>query len=242
ARSASVRANGETVSTRVEEVLAEIEDETGERTYNLPKRREFRVEAKFMLDGPIPDGDLDLSDLGPAVEPADSTTLTPAERDLVLAIQDGFPIVSDPYEAIARDLDADPDWVRGTIKRFDQEGKIRRVGVIPNHYALGYTENGMTVWNVPDDLVSEVGPAIASLPFVTHCYERPRHEGVWPYNFFAMTHGRSEAESRERIERVEERMGEFWDVGEDDWDTLFSTRILKKTGIRLDERAAANTE
>jgi hypothetical protein len=34
----------------------------------------------------------------------------------------------------------------------------------------------------------------------------------------------------------------FWDVGEDDWDTLFSTRILKKTGIRLAERADANTE
>jgi siroheme decarboxylase len=228
--------------SRVEEVLAEIEEETGQETYNLPKQREFRVEAKFMLDGPIPEGDIDLSDLGPDVEPTGRGTLSPAERDLVLAIQDGFPIVADPYEAIAAELSMDPDWVRETIKRFDQEGKIRRVGVIPNHYALGYTENGMTVWDVPDDLVGEVGPAIASLSFVTHCYERPRHEGVWPYNFFAMTHGRSEAESEDRIERVRDRMSEFWDVGEDDWDTLFSTRILKKTGIRLEERAEANTE
>jgi len=129
-----------------------------------------------------------------------------------------------------------------TLKRFVAEGKIRRVGVVPNHYALGYTENGMTVWNVPDELVGEVGPAVASLDFVTHCYERPRHEGVWPYNFFAMTHGRGEAESESRIGEVRETMEEFWDVGEEDWDTLFSTRILKKTGIRLDERAEANTE
>ncbi len=243
--------------SRVDDVLAAIEKETGQETYNLPKRREFRVEAKFMLDGPVPEGDVDLSDLGPDVEPTDNASLTPDERDLVLAIQDGFPIVADPYRAIAEELGVDPEWVRATIKRFDCEGKVRRVGAIPNHYALGYTENGMTVWNVPDGLVSEVGPAIASLPFVTHCYERPRHEGVWPYNFFAMTHGRSEAESEERIERVRERMAEFWDVdrepasahwtesgdvGEDDWDTLFSTRILKKTGIRLDERADANTE
>jgi hypothetical protein len=56
-----------------------------------------------------------------------------------------------------------------------------------------------------------------------------------------MTHGRSEEESRERVEQVRERMAEYWDVSEDDWDTLFSTRILKKTGIRLDERADANT-
>jgi hypothetical protein len=57
-----------------------------------------------------------------------------------------------------------------------------------------------------------------------------------------MTHGRGEAESESRIGEVRETMEEFWDVGEEDWDTLFSTRILKKTGIRLDERAEANTE
>jgi DNA-binding Lrp family transcriptional regulator len=132
--------------------------------------------------------------------------------------------------------------VRATIQRFDLEGKVRRVGVVPNHYALGYTENGMTVWDVPDDVVDEVGPAIADLSFVTHCYRRPRHEGVWPYNFFAMTHGRTEAESERRIAAVRDRMADFWDVGDDDWDTLFSTRILKKTGIRLDERASANVD
>ena len=143
---------------------------------------------------------------------------------------------------MAAELGVDTEWVTSTIKRFNEEGKVRRVGVIPNHYSLGYTENGMTVWNVPDDLVSEVGPEVASLDFVTHCYRRPRHEGVWPYNFFAMTHGRSEAESQQRIQQVKETMESFWDVADDDWDTLFSTQILKKTGIRLDERADANTE
>ncbi|WP_336036442.1 Lrp/AsnC family transcriptional regulator [Halobacterium yunchengense] len=226
---------------RVPEVLSAIEDETGQETYNLPKQREFRVEAKFLVDGPVPEGDVDLSHLGPTPEPTDRGTLTPAERDLVLAVQDGLPIVETPYEAVADEIGADVDWVVETLRRFNEEGKVRRVGVIPNHYALGYTENGMTVWDVPDDVVADVGPAVASLDFVTHCYERPRHDGVWPYNFFAMTHGRSEAESRERIERVREVMAEYWDVGDDDWDTLFSTRILKKTGIRLAERADANT-
>jgi DNA-binding Lrp family transcriptional regulator len=150
-------------------------------------------------------------------------------------------VTATPYRDVAEALGVEVDWVLATLKRFVNEGKIRRVGVVPNHYALGYTENGMTVWNVPDELVDEVGPAVASLEFVTHCYQRPRHEGVWPYNFFAMTHGRSEEESAKRVEQVRERMAEYWDVGEVDWDTLFSTRILKKTGIRLDERADANT-
>ena len=226
----------------VDRVLADIEAETGRETYNLPKQREFRVEAKFPLDGPVPDGDVDCSGLGPDVEPVDRDTLTPAERDLVVEIQDGLPVTETPYADVAAGLDADPGWVRRTIKRFDAEGKVRRVGVVPNHYALGYTENGMTVWDVPDDIVDEVGPAVASLEFVTHCYQRPRHEGVWPYNFFAMTHGRSEAESQRRIEEVRATMDGYWDVSEGDWDTLFSTEILKKTGIRMAERADANTE
>ncbi|RXK51674.1 siroheme decarboxylase subunit beta [Halorientalis pallida] len=225
----------------VEETLSAIEADTGQETYNLPKQQEFRVEAKFLLDGPIPEGDVDLSDLGPEVTPTDRTSLTPAELDLVLEIQDGLPISPTPYHDVAEAVGEDVEWVLSTIKRFNQEGKVRRVGVIPNHYALGYTENGMTVWDVPDEVVDEVGPAVASLDFVTHCYERPRHEGVWPYNFFAMTHGRSEAESAERVEQVREKMTEFWDVADADWDTLFSTRILKKTGIRMDERAKANT-
>jgi DNA-binding Lrp family transcriptional regulator len=229
-------------SEDVEQVLADIEDETGQETYNLPKIQEFRVEAKFLLDGPISNGDLDCSQLGPAVEPTDEETLTPAERDLVIELQGGLPLTATPYRDVAESVDADVEWTLETIKRFDAEGKIRRIGVVPNHYALGYTENGMTVWNVPDDLVSNVGPAIADLDFVTHCYERPRHTGVWPYNFFAMTHGRSNAESEHRIEQVKNRMNDFFEVSADDWDTLFSTRILKKTGIRMDERAAANTD
>ncbi|ELY67936.1 siroheme decarboxylase subunit beta [Natrinema versiforme] len=232
---------------RVAEVLAEIEDETGQETYNLPKRREFRVEAKFYVDGPLDGGGdieaagVDCSVLGPDVEPTDATTLSPAERDLVLEIQDGFPPTETPYADIADAIGREVEWVLETVKRFEREGKIRRIGVVPNHYALGYTENGMTVWNVPDEVVPEVGPEIAALPFVTHCYQRPRHEGVWPYNFFAMTHGRSEEESRQRVEQVRERMEEYWNVTPDDWDTLHSTQILKKTGIRMAARADANT-
>jgi DNA-binding Lrp family transcriptional regulator len=228
-------------SDAVDRVLEGIERETGQPTYNLPKRREFRVEAKFLLDGPIPDGDVDLSDLGPTIEPTESDTLTPDERNLVVEIQEGLPVTATPYADVANALGVDTEWVLRTVKRFNAEGKIRRVGVVPNHYALGYTENGMTVWNVPDEKLDAVGPEVAALDFVTHCYERPRHERVWPYNFFAMTHGRSKAESDRRIQQVTAVMDEHWDVGEDDWDTLFSTQILKKTGIRLDERAEANT-
>jgi DNA-binding Lrp family transcriptional regulator len=226
----------------VADVLADIEAETGQETYNLPKQQEFRVEAKFYVDGPLEDDPVDLSGLGPDVTPVDRETLTPEERDLVVEIQDGLPVTATPYADVADALGVDTEWVLRTVRRFEREEKVRRIGVVPNHYSLGYTENGMTVWDVPDELVETVGPAVASLEFVTHCYERPRHEGVWPYNFFAMTHGRTEAESDRRIQQVRETMAEYYDVDEAAWDSLFSTEILKKTGIRLGARADANTE
>jgi DNA-binding Lrp family transcriptional regulator len=229
---------------RVADVLAEITSETGQETYNMPKQREFHVGAKFPVEGPLEhrEGGLDLSGLGPDVEPTAVTSLTPRERDLVVEIQGGLPLSRTPYRDVAESIDEDLNWVLETVKRFDVEGKVRRVGAVPNHYALGYSENGMTVWDVPDDVVEEVGPAIAEFGFVTHCYRRPRHDGVWPYNFFAMTHGRSEDESDRRIRQVRDRMAEYWDVTDGDWDTLFSTQILKKTGIRMEERADANTD
>lgn len=228
-------------ANQVETVLNKIEQETGQETYNMPKQQEFRVEAKFLVDGPIPNGDIDCSDVGPTPAPIGRRALTPAERDLIVEIQGGLPITETPYHDVADAIEMSPSWVVETIARFNAEGKIRRVGVVPNHYSLGYTENGMTVWDVPDAQLETVGPAVASLPFVTHCYHRPRHDDVWSYNFFAMTHGRSVEESERRIQTIRETMNEHWEVTDDDWDSLFSTQILKKTGIRLDERATANT-
>ena len=96
---------------RVDDVLAEIEDDTGQETYNLPKQQEFRVEAKFLVDGPISDGDVDLSELGPNVTPTDNTSLTPAELDLVLEIQGGLPLTATPYGDVAEAIGQDVEWV-----------------------------------------------------------------------------------------------------------------------------------
>ena len=235
---------------RVEEVLAEIEAETGQPTYNLPKLQEFRVSAHFPIEGPLEGEGIDLTDLGAGAEfqeaPADGADgndadgLTADELDLIAAVQDGLPLTRTPYADVAEGLDLPAEWVRETIARFVAEGKIRRIGVVPNHYALGYSENGMTVWDVPSEDVERVGETVAALPYVTHCYERPRHDDVWPYNLFAMTHGRSEEESEARIEEVRETIADMTEVRQ--WDTLFSTEILKKTGINVAERAAKDAE
>lgn len=227
-------------SDRIEGVLDDIGGETGLDTYDLPKLREFELEALFPVEGPLSEGGIELSHLGPDVTAGGRDALCPRERDLVVELQGGFPLTPTPYADLADAVGVSTEWVLRTVQRFLAEGRFRRVGVVPNHYALGYTENPMTVWDVPDGDVEAVGRAVASLPFVTHCYERPRHDGVWPYNLFAMVHGRSREEASERVGRVREAV--FERAGPVDSDRVDSTRILKKTGLRLAERATANTE
>jgi DNA-binding Lrp family transcriptional regulator len=108
-------------------------------------------------------------------------------------------------------------------------GIIRRIAAVPNHYAIGVRANGMSVWNVADEAIVVAGPRIGSLGFVSHCYRRPRCPPAWPYNLFAMVHGATRAEVSERVERIAELLGSDCHGHE----VLFSTRILKKTGLRL---------
>jgi DNA-binding Lrp family transcriptional regulator len=110
-----------------------------------------------------------------------------------------------------------------------QSGVIRRIGLVPNHYALGYRANGMSVWNVPDERIEELGRKIGELEFVSHCYQRPRHLPDWPYNLFAMVHGRSRAEVDTKVCTIA-RLLRPYNHGH---TVLYSTRILKKTGLRL---------
>ncbi len=151
------------------------------------------------------------------------------DRRLIAATQAGLPLVSEPYRTIAQSLGLEESAVRTRLKQLLILGAIRRVGVIPNHYALGVVANGMSVWDVPDRSVAVIGDRLGALDFVTHCYERQRHPPLWPYNLFAMVHGRSRTEVREKVAEMALLIGPELRAHE----VLFSTRILKKTGLRV---------
>ncbi|MET1415390.1 Lrp/AsnC family transcriptional regulator [Roseibium sp. HPY-6] len=156
-------------------------------------------------------------------------TLDPKDRAIIEATQAGLPLVLQPYTVVAETLGiAEPELLE-RLENFKKNGVIRRIGAAPNHYRLGMTANGMTVWDVDDSLVDDLGDKIGALPFVTHCYRRPRALPMWPYNLFAMVHGASRDEVHAKRDRVAELLGDACRAS----DILFSTRILKKTGMRL---------
>lgn len=151
------------------------------------------------------------------------------DRRIVLATQSGLPLEPQPYHAVARQVGVAAEEVMARMLRMLESGAIRRIGVVPNHYALGYKANGMTVWDVPDERVDELGEKVGALDFVSHCYCRPRHLPDWPYNFFAMVHGHDRSEVEELVRRIAALIGD----ANRGHEILYSTRILKKTGLRI---------
>ena len=151
------------------------------------------------------------------------------DRAIIVATQEGLPLVACPYDVIAEQLQLPAEEVMQRIRRMQGNGVIRRIGVVPNRYALGYRANGMSVWNVPDEHVDRLGEQVGKFDFVSHCYRRPRCLPQWPYNLFAMVHGKSRDEVEEKVGKIAGLLGEYA-LGH---DILYSTRILKKTGLRL---------
>ncbi|MBE9557124.1 MAG: AsnC family protein [Proteobacteria bacterium] len=163
--------------------------------------------------------------------------LTPKERELIAAIQDGLPLEKLPYAAVARQVGLSEAQVIDCIRDLTKRGFIRRFGLVLSHRELGYRANAMVVWDIPDDAVGEVAGKLAALDYVTLCYRRPRRLPDWPYNLFCMIHGRD----RTRVEALAEAAAAAAGAADCPHSVLFSTRQFKQRGARYAKCAAAGT-
>ena len=157
------------------------------------------------------------------------TRLDPADRSLIAALQDGLPLDADPWPVVAERTGLPEETVMARLKAMQEKGVIRRIAALPNHYRLGLTANGMTVWDVEDAAADALGQKIGGLDFVSHCYRRPRRLPDWRYNLFAMVHGGDRAEVEAKAAEIAGLLGPASRAS----DILYSVRILKKTGLRI---------
>ena len=162
-------------------------------------------------------------------ETAVKPELDALDRRLIVATQGGLPRVSRPFDVVGNELGIAGDEVIVRLRRMVETGVIRRIGAVPNHYAIGYTANGMSVWDVDDARIDELGVQVGALGFVTHCYRRPRRLPDWPYNLFAMVHSQSREEVAASVAEIAVLLGDACRAH----DVLYSTAILKKTGLRI---------
>ncbi|SPF47681.1 Transcriptional regulator, AsnC family [Syntrophobacter sp. SbD1] len=211
----------------VESVVAELSAKAcGLPALVLPAIKKYKLAV--VLDV-LEDGDWDQAeeklDL-PPTESDQSFRPTPANIAIVKSIQEDLPLVPNPFGVWADSLGMEEHELLRTVSDWMLHGTIRRFAAVLNHREVGFRANGMVIWNCPLDRIDEAGAIMASYPEVSHCYNRPACAD-WPYNLYAMIHGRSPEECGSVAQRLTEAAGLA------DFQILFSSREYKKIRLKL---------
>jgi len=209
----------------IESTIQTIEGLTGLKVYNFPKLREYYLGLWLSLDklNRVSTRSFDV------IKHTNETDIDALDRKIIQQTQTGLALVPEPFADIANHCQCEVETVLTRIKNMLDCGIVRRIGAIPNHYRLGLRSNGMSVWNVCDERLHELGEQVGQFDFVSHCYQRPRHLPMWPYNLFAMVHGHNSDEVNEKVKQI----AALLDLDCSQHEVLFSSAILKKSGLRL---------
>ncbi|MFC1961659.1 Lrp/AsnC family transcriptional regulator [Chloroflexota bacterium] len=183
--------------------------------FQLPASKLFKIGAFFGTEGTY---QATVGELSQAAE------LSPEDRAVVNELQRDLPLTTRPFIEMSNKLGMHEERFLERCRSLLERGIMRRYGAAVNHWKAGYTANAMVCWRVPSEKVDEIGQHLALLREVSHCYERETSL-KWPYNLYAMIHGKARETCRELAEKVSR------DFGIEDFLVLFSTRELKKTRI-----------
>jgi DNA-binding Lrp family transcriptional regulator len=110
------------------------------------------------------------------------------------------------------------------LKYYESIGVMRRFAAILRHRDAGFLANGMIVWKVPEERITEVGETLGAFPQVSHCYQRPSYQD-WPYNVFSMIHCKNESEAEDVAKIIQKQ------INVPEYRILFSAREFKKTRV-----------
>jgi DNA-binding Lrp family transcriptional regulator len=147
------------------------------------------------------------------------------DKSIVNVLQQDLPLVPTPFRPTALQLGISVDDFLTRCHSLLERGVIRRFSASINHRKAGFNANGMACWAAPPDVTDTAGQKLASLPEVSHCYERSTTP-LWQYNLFAMIHKLTRKDCQKTADKIS------LEFGLTDSILLFSTREFKKTRIR----------
>jgi siroheme decarboxylase len=188
----------------------------------LPTLKLFKIRMDLEMEG----GTEQLAAAGEAVAPAETEPQPYDEFDIevIRATQGPQAVVAEPYAPAAERLGLPVERLLDHLRGMVERRLLRRVAAILFHRRAGFSANGMGVWKVPDERILELGPRMAAVRGISHCYQRPTYED-WPYSVFTMAHGRSKEECDAILDSIAEM------TGIDERATLYSSTEYKK--VRL---------
>lgn len=150
---------------------------------------------------------------------------TAEEIRIIRALQNEFPLLPEPYQEIARQLEITEERLLEVIGSLQERGCLKRLSIALRHNNVGYTINVMMVWDVEPERLAEVGEKVALHPRVTHCYDRTKVP-EFDYNLYSMVHATNEEEYRALVEELKAIVQPI------KYSELRTTDELKKIGMK----------
>ena len=149
---------------------------------------------------------------------------TEEDKKFIRELQKDLKIVDKPFLNATQKLGLTEEQVFEKLRYYENIGVMRRFAAILRHRDVGFVANGMIVWEVPDERITEVGEKLGAFPQVSHCYQRPVYKD-WPYSVFSMIHCKSEDDAKNMAKEIQK------EIQVDDYKILFSAREFKKTRV-----------
>ncbi len=119
------------------------------------------------------------------MSPSESRLKDPRARDLVQAVQTGFPVTPRPYTAVAERLGWSETEVIDTLETLIEDGVIRSLGPVFEPARLGYTST-LVAAEVEADRIAELAAVMLDIREITHNYHRDHALSVW-FTIIALT-------------------------------------------------------
>jgi DNA-binding Lrp family transcriptional regulator len=132
--------------------------------------------------------------------------LSDIERKVLAVLQGGFPRSQTPFKDMAKQVGIGTEQLLAILERWKQEGKVRRLGSIIDHFKVGLSGGAMVIWQVEPQRVEQVGAMFAGFKEVSHAYERSMAEN-WPFNLYTMVHGADIREVEQTVQRMSRACG-----------------------------------
>jgi DNA-binding Lrp family transcriptional regulator len=144
--------------------------------------------------------------------------LSPAEKEILNAIQEGLPLTRRPFLEVATALGRKEDEVIQVVKALKDKGVIRRIGASFDSHRLGLAST-LVAMKVPPQRLEEVAGLVSSYPEVTHNYQRDHHYNLW----FALV-----ARDKARIESILDELRHDTGISE-----MYPLPTLRRFKIRV---------
>lgn len=100
------------------------------------------------------------------------------DRRLVNRLQRGLPLVAQPWQALADELDAPVDTLLARVQALLDDGTLTRFGPMFDIERLGGAFT-LAALSVPESRFDEVAAQLEGLPEVAHNYRREHDWNMW---------------------------------------------------------------